>query len=208
MKNKEINPIAIAKKLQAAESAPAEKIESRKTRYTKMVLRAALIELLKEQPIGKITVTEICARADVSRGTFYLHYQDPYDLLDKTEDELLETLESSLLSKAETEGAMDIWKAILDDLLVHRELSEIFFSDPGSSFVNKCLMQIRPYTKTLCSMIFPEKTDRELDLIHTFYECGSANLIGEWVRGGFAEPTEQIAALLSDLNGSRGKSAA
>jgi len=162
-----------------------------------------LLELLKTRPIGKVTVTEICTAADVSRGTFYLHYQDPRDLLEKTEDSLIADLEASYKTKAPTRDPVQIWSAILEDMLAYRELSEIFFSDSGSTFVTKCLTQIRPYTKALCRIIFPEKTDRELDLIHTFYEYGSANLIGTWVRGGFAEPVEQIAALLAELNGNR-----
>ena len=53
----------------------------RKTRYTRMVLQDSLIELMKEKPISKITIKELCEKADINRTTFYAHYTDQYDLL-------------------------------------------------------------------------------------------------------------------------------
>jgi len=61
--------------------------ENRKTRYTKMVLRDSLMELMKSKPISTIYIKEICALADISRATFYKYYTDQYDLLRKTEEE-------------------------------------------------------------------------------------------------------------------------
>ena len=61
--------------------------ESRKTRYTKMVLRDSLMELMKTKPISAIYIKEICTLADISRATFYKYYTDQYDLLRKTEEE-------------------------------------------------------------------------------------------------------------------------
>ncbi|MDD4849445.1 MAG: hypothetical protein PHO10_01950 [Gemmiger sp.] len=43
--------------------------------------------MLHEMPIEKITVAGICRIAEINRGTFYIHYQNPYDLLKKMEEE-------------------------------------------------------------------------------------------------------------------------
>jgi AcrR family transcriptional regulator len=63
--------------------------ESRKTRYTKKVLRETLMEFMKTRPISGISIKEICAAADVSRTTFYSHYSDQYDLLRQIEDDTI-----------------------------------------------------------------------------------------------------------------------
>lgn len=47
---------------------------------TKKHLYNTLLELLEEKPFDKITVTELCDRADTSRITFYTHYKDKKDL--------------------------------------------------------------------------------------------------------------------------------
>lgn len=65
-------------------------------RYTKMVIKDAFIALLKEKPVNKVTVKEICGLAEINRATFYKYYSDPFDLLDKIESEMLSQLQSSL----------------------------------------------------------------------------------------------------------------
>ena len=66
------------------------KREDRRTRYTKQVIREAFFELLREKGFDKMSVADICRRADINRGTFYLHYVDKYDLLDALIDEALD----------------------------------------------------------------------------------------------------------------------
>ena len=67
-----------------------------RTRYTKMMIRESFIQLLKEQPVSKITVTKICEIAEINRATFYKYYEDAFDLLQKLEQELLEEILNSL----------------------------------------------------------------------------------------------------------------
>lgn len=48
---------------------------------TKKALKQTLMDLIKEKPFRKITVKEICDKANTSRITFYTYYDDKYDLL-------------------------------------------------------------------------------------------------------------------------------
>ena len=59
------------------------------TEQTKRNLRTAFWSLYAQKPLEKISVREITALAGYNRGTFYLYYQDVYDLLNQIEDELL-----------------------------------------------------------------------------------------------------------------------
>lgn len=47
----------------------------------KQMLADALISLVEEKPLSKITVTEIIRRAGTGRGTFYNHFRDKNDLI-------------------------------------------------------------------------------------------------------------------------------
>ena len=49
--------------------------ENRRVRMTKRLLQDALLELLEEKSLEKITVTQVCSKADVNRSTFYAYYQ-------------------------------------------------------------------------------------------------------------------------------------
>lgn len=61
----------------------------RRRRYTLSVIREAFFALLAEVGFAKMTVADICRRADINRGTFYLHYEDKFALLDALIDEAL-----------------------------------------------------------------------------------------------------------------------
>lgn len=61
----------------------------RRRRYTLSVIREAFFALLAEVGFAKMTVADICCRADINRGTFYLHYEDKFSLLDALIDEAL-----------------------------------------------------------------------------------------------------------------------
>lgn len=61
-------------------------------RYQKAenLIRREFYTMMEEMPVYKITVSELCRRTDINRGTFYLHYQDCYDLIDVLSRELIE----------------------------------------------------------------------------------------------------------------------
>ncbi|MDR0627504.1 MAG: TetR/AcrR family transcriptional regulator, partial [Bifidobacteriaceae bacterium] len=45
---------------------------------TRMRILKALSEMLRNQPLEAVTVSEICAQADLSRTSFYRHFVDKY----------------------------------------------------------------------------------------------------------------------------------
>ena len=70
--------------------------EYRNSLRSKRLIRQAFAELMQEkQSIDKITVKEIIDRADISKSTFYSHYQDIYALLEEFEDEILDMLDNA-----------------------------------------------------------------------------------------------------------------
>ncbi|MDZ5016572.1 TetR/AcrR family transcriptional regulator, partial [Clostridium perfringens] len=44
---------------------------NRRTLYTKKIIKESLIDLLKHKKIHEVTVTDICKKSDINRGTFY-----------------------------------------------------------------------------------------------------------------------------------------
>lgn len=65
----------------------------RRIARSKRALRTALIELMEERGLDGVSVGDLCARADLNRGTFYNHFHDKDDLLTTLEDEVIADLE-------------------------------------------------------------------------------------------------------------------
>lgn len=65
-------------------------------RLTKLLIRRAFTDLVKQKPIQSISIKELCEIAGINRGTFYSHYTDIYDLLEKIEAEMLQDFQASL----------------------------------------------------------------------------------------------------------------
>ncbi|HYE68545.1 MAG TPA: TetR/AcrR family transcriptional regulator, partial [Anaerovoracaceae bacterium] len=66
--------------------------ESQRVIETKERIRDAFFDLYATKKIERISIKEITEKAQLNRGTFYVYYKDIYDLLEKTEDELIEEL--------------------------------------------------------------------------------------------------------------------
>ena len=77
------------------------KKEDRRTTYTKQIIRETFMDLLQQKPIGKISVTEICTIAEISRSTFYLHYADCYQILEELQNEFCDKLIEAIKPNAD-----------------------------------------------------------------------------------------------------------
>ena len=79
---------------------------NQRTRLSKLLFKNALMDLLKEKgSVAKISVRELCDRAELNRSTFYAHYNEPNDLLMEIETELLDATEEHLKKIGEENDA-------------------------------------------------------------------------------------------------------
>ena len=104
----------------------------RRTRYTRQTIKDTFLEELKNKPFSKITVTEICKKADLNRGTFYLHYYDVDDVLnDIFEDFLSDT--SSVLDHVLCPGRPDCTYPFCEKIQSSPRYQTLFSDDVISS---------------------------------------------------------------------------
>ncbi len=78
------------------EEQKRRKAEYRSSIRSKLLIRNALVSLMREKPFEKITVTDIVKRADINRGTFYAHYKDSRQVLDKIREDAIEEVGKAL----------------------------------------------------------------------------------------------------------------
>lgn len=77
---------------------------------TKREILYALTQLMEQKSIDEITVREITDLAGINRGTFYLHYVDKYDLMEKSVNNLIIELRDMgvyIINSKEVDGSLE-----------------------------------------------------------------------------------------------------
>lgn len=68
--------------------------EDRRITRSKRALRDALVELIEERGLTNFSASDLCARADLNRGTLYNNFGDMEGLIAALEDDIMDDLEN------------------------------------------------------------------------------------------------------------------
>ena len=158
--------------------------ENRRVRMTKKLMKDALLELLDERPIGKITVTDVCEHADVNRSTFYSYYADVSMLLKEIENDVFEQIPVS--PDLPTIYSQDVYLDMLEEFFKYvRENERLFriliIRSDNSDFNSRLIAAIiEKYHRH--SLIDDTMLSR-----YGYIYCinGVIGLLKEWISGGF-----------------------
>ena len=77
---------------------------------TRALIKTTFAEMLSEKrELNRISVTELVARANINRGTFYSHYDDIYSVAEDYENELIDRFfdDSCLIGSQDVETFID-----------------------------------------------------------------------------------------------------
>lgn len=177
---------------------------NQRSRLSKMLFKNALMDLLKEKgSVAKISVRELCDRAQLNRSTFYTHYNEPNDLLAEIENELLNATEEHLKKiGAETlAGINNVNGYILSFLRYIKQHDKQFrtllidSADPEfrSRFMQQSIIQ---FVNNL-RIELPKELEQ---YILSFILNGSTGVIIQWMRSDYAASEKEIVNLLFAVN--------
>ncbi len=169
--------------------------QDRRVRYTKMVLRESLLSLMKEKPIEKIAVKEICAGADINRSTFYVHYASPQDLLDSVKEEMYDEVKAS-------KGDFDDIRSLIGQLChvfySYRELLSIIMgSAENVGFLFRVCEIWKP--DMLRDLSARGIEGERAEVIFLFAASGVASVLVAWATGGFRRTADEMVDEITSL---------
>ncbi|MCR4902758.1 MAG: TetR family transcriptional regulator C-terminal domain-containing protein [Butyrivibrio sp.] len=175
-----------------------EKKEDGRVRYTKMRIRSAFYELVKETDYEKVTVTAVCNKAEINRATFYKHYLDIPDLVDKLQEEAIENLVSRL--DIATKSSMDDF---IVDLLKQVKTNVnskdgigLFTQATANNFTSKVSRIIYSRFATIIKCDLPDIPDMDQDMIFAYIAGGCAGIVDYWAKTGFRESEKDLSQKL------------
>lgn len=176
-----------------------EEVVDRRVRKTKKQLRECLTRLLKEKKVQDITVRELTDMADLNRGTFYLHYRDVFDLLEKTENELLDEFNSLMYrhnAQELTSNLAEIFVEIFHLVKDNADLVFILLGENGDlNFVNRLKSLVREKCLQHWMELFRGEDPAMFEAYYSFIVSGCVGLVQFWLQTGLKESPEELGGL-------------
>jgi AcrR family transcriptional regulator len=176
--------------------------ESLRVTETKDKIRNAFFELYAEKKIDRISIKEITDRAQLNRGTFYVYYKDIYDLLEKTEDELIAELVfklRDLIPRILREENLDPFLPPLEFYQRYSKFLKVLLGTNGDpNFIHKIKAIL---IKTLHEMLKNEHIPEveNMEYIMEFISSAQIGIISHWLANDMALPINELGEMIKKI---------
>ncbi|ALS75942.1 TetR family transcriptional regulator [Planococcus rifietoensis] len=176
---------------------------------TQRAIRSALIALIEEKGFEAMSVKDITERANINRGTFYSHYEDKYDLMEKCQQHLIEEMEIKIIRNIPQliEGMKHIQDfavpvPLFEFLHDNKSLMKALLGPKGDAgfqvkmkeFLSKALFERNQDVLFGAgdSLVPPQ-------YLSAYIASAHIGVIQQWLNGDTGEPPEEIARIISTM---------
>ena len=172
----------------------------RRIQKTRTLIMNTFIDLLGEKGFEKITINDIAKRANINRGTVYLHYVDKLDLLDKCIETYVELLLSHCANSADTNLDASAFQSVFEYLEKNFTIYKLLLSNEGFGFFRSRLYAIIAQTVTEVIGIKSENNAFSNGITTHFLTSGFIGVLEWWINNSMPcnvqEITEKLMFLL------------
>ncbi|MGM9525036.1 MAG: TetR family transcriptional regulator [Peptococcaceae bacterium] len=166
-------------------------------------IREAFLKLLRKKEFSQVSVSNIVEQAGINRSTFYAHYMDKYELLERIEQDILCRLQDALcdvhleaenLKLVELEKMLPCIRSVIHVLYTEGEVISLLLGKNGDpAFAEKLREMIQQVWQT-----HDVVGQLNMELGYATVVAGGTifNIILEWARNGFVETEEELAGIL------------
>ncbi|MCD9024804.1 TetR/AcrR family transcriptional regulator [Cohnella silvisoli] len=187
----------------------SDKIDRRQAR-TKLLLYKALMELIEEKGTDGVTVTDITTRADINRGTFYLHYRDVPDMMDQIKEDVFGKIQSIMVTLDFREAMKYATHTepyptsvlIFEELARHADFLKVILGPNGD------LSYAIRFRNFMASQIFnklnflqPEETNFLIprDYLIAYISSAHFGLVLHWLESGMTQTPYQMGLMITQI---------
>lgn len=159
-------------------------------------IQESFITLLDTYDISRITVRAICQKSEINRSTFYAHYQDVYDLLDKLES----SMNHKIIAQYESTELNETF-FITDKFFI----PFLEFISKNQIFYRACLHKrtnfpIKQGFESLWNIVVKPTclkhgitSEDEMMYYFVYFQAGFTMVLKRWVDNGCRETPQQIS---------------
>ncbi|EMA6342707.1 TetR/AcrR family transcriptional regulator C-terminal domain-containing protein [Bacillus cytotoxicus] len=181
-----------------------------RVKRTKQLIQDAFITLVGEKGFENVTVQHIAERAPVNRATFYSHYHDKYDLLEKTITEMLETLTEAIRptkrNKEDFQLTFDSphpsFLALFEHIAKNESFYRVMLGDQAAgNYGYKMMKTIQTHLTLSLSIAQPndEKLIVPRDILISYITGAHLGIIMSWLKKGTIYTPHFMALQLTRL---------
>ena len=176
----------------------------RRIRRTRKRLQNALLQLLVKKTMAKIQIKEIAEVADVSRATFYLHFETKEQLLFSLIDDVFEDIQVQLIKEIEAGREFDLKYFLIvgyQQVQIHKSGLKWLLEVENKDRLIKYLEILIKISKDLLVKQAGLSSSAHVhdDYIVSYVTGGLYMLTKTWIEGGTQESAEEMGTLAYSL---------
>lgn len=179
------------------------KAEYRSSIRSKNLIKKALVKLMHEKELARITVSDVIREADISRGTFYAHYTDINSVIEQIENEELKKLlafvdsfKGADLKNPTTVFLRSVCEYLAQDMEYYRMIIK---TNIVHNFLHRLINIF--YEKTVKSILEANESVSATgaDIYLSYTSAGASMVIISWLNGDITATPKEVAEKLSKL---------
>lgn len=143
---------------------------------TKKALASSLKELMKTEPLEKISIAEISEKCGLNRKSFYYHFEDKYDLVNWIFDTEFLAPASTRTYTEKWDGIEDLFRYLYENKCFYKKALKI---DDHNSFTNHLKSIMQPLIKMRLDEVMGSKGVTKFQL--NFYTDAFIFTISRWL---------------------------
>lgn len=169
--------------------------------YTKDLIKREFLTLLEEKSFHSITIAMLAERCEISRNTFYYHYDDVYSLVKEIfADELVKV-------NGEFDATLSWEERLLSGasfLVKNKRAAQNLFQsidkkDTDAYLFELCESVMRRYVEAVCAEKGIRAQEADKRLVIDFYRAALVGLMDKWVQEGMQTSPEEAILRIGQL---------
>ena len=179
---------------------------------TQSLLREALMKTVVDKPFRDLTISDITKSAGVNRATFYLHYEDKYDLLEDCAANLFYEIRDIVESERGFDPTVELQKPfsehcqrmsiVLRHIQQHSDFYRAMFRTDGeplfyNMFRDNASLWIQSQMKEMLAFQNKSVDDEFIEMIVRFQSAGNFDVLIWWLENDMRVPIKIMAERLA-----------
>ena len=164
---------------------------------TQTAILKALADLIQKKKLSAITITDLCATANINRNTFYYHYNNIFEFLDEHKQIVIEDIKK-VADKSHVH-CKDVHVDLCHALKNHPNFLCIMLSpNCDIDYYSDIFDAASKVTESFASNT--KDTSAKAKYILTYCNAGTNAIIKAWILGGMKETPEELGDIIWDTS--------